>query len=297
MQGKRNGEPWLYLQEKLPGEDDYYQLERRELLAFSGSLIDETRKTGRMARLHKQITAQETGYQQKRRFLELEGVLVQWFNTSLLDRVFFMLEKGENRQEPSVEEEITKIIAYLDVLLRLEGNTVRWKTLTEMSDYFGFRITRKGLFRYRVEAQRVLFEQYGRRKVLEKLRTAPELLMKRLISEYIANDTEMVGKQKNLVKVGCLQVITAIKDLRYVPRDYEIYAYAVYVLVKKGLTGKAGEYTFPVDDPKFRRAVANATYNVKKRVLEKIWNSLPCVSFPGKETREPIVKTSPSRVH
>lgn len=270
MREKQTKESWLYSQEKFPGEDDYYQPERREMLAFTGSLIEETRETSRMAKLHRQITAHETDYRQKKRFLELEGMLVQWFSIALLDQVFFLLEKAGERQEPNLKEEITKLIAYMDVLLRLDGNTVRWKTLLEISDYFGFVVTRKSMFKYRIRAQKALFDQHGKRVILEKLRKSPELLMKRLIGEYIAKDMEMDGDQKNLVKVGCLQVITTIKNLRYTPRDYEIYAYAIYSLIKRGLTGKTGNYTFDIDNSQFRRAIANATYNLRTKVLGNV---------------------------
>ncbi|MHA2299199.1 MAG: hypothetical protein ACXAEU_15330 [Candidatus Hodarchaeales archaeon] len=296
MREKRKKEPKLHSFKKIPGEDDFYQPQTRKMLAFTGSLMTETRETRRMARLHKKITARETNYQQKRHFIELSGMLSQWFNTNLLDRVFHFLQDSDYRKEPSTEEEIIKIVANLDVLLRLEGNTIRWKTLIEISDYFLLEITRKSLFKYRTRAHRALFELHGRKLVLEKLRRAPDLLLKRLISEFIANDMEMDDEEKNLVKVGCLQVIMAINNLRYTPRDYEIYAYAIFSLMKKNLTGRAGKYSFPVDDPKFRRTIANATYNIKKRVIEKSWVSIPLVSFPDEGTEGSKIKAAINRI-
>ena len=70
---------------------------------------------------------------------------------------------------------------------------------------------------------------------------------------------------------GCFQIITGIQNLRYVPRDYEIYSYAIYTIVKKGLTNKAGKYIFPVDNQEMRRAISNAAYNIKLKVIKRIW--------------------------
>ena len=75
------------------------------------------------------------------------------------------------------------------------------------------------------------------------------------------------------VRTGCFQAITAMINLKYVPRDYEIYTYAIYAMIRKGLTGEPGKYIFPVDSEKFRRAIANATYNLKQKVLKKIWHT------------------------
>jgi hypothetical protein len=263
----------IYFRDKLSGEDDFYQPEKRELLAFSGSLIDEIPKAKNIARLHNKITAQETGYQQKRRFIELSGYLSQWFDTGFLDRVFLLLTKTDDRKEPSEEEEIKKIIAYIDVLLRLEGNTIRWKTLTEVSDYFFIEITRKNLFKYRLEAQKVLFEEYGKKVILDKLRSNTIPMMKRMVVDFISNDEDLDWGEKKIVKAGCYQVIAAMIQLRFIPRDYEIYAYATYILIKKGVTSHKGRYTFPVDDTLFRRAIANAIYKLKTKVLCQFWSS------------------------
>lgn len=259
--------------EKLSGEDDFYQPETREILAFSGTLMDKNPQNRRIARLHGRITAQETGYHQKRRFIELGGYLSQWFDKALLDKVFLLLSSTGDRKEPSDEEEIKKILAYIDVLLRLEGNTIRWKTLTEMSDYFLIDITRKGLFRYRIEAQQILFEKHGKREVLERLRRGTAELLKQLVVDFITSDPDLDWGEKQFVKAGCYQVIAAMEQLRFIPRDYEIYAYATYILVKKGITSHAGKYTFPVDDTNFRRAIANAIYKLKTAVLGKYWTS------------------------
>ncbi|MFW9995860.1 MAG: hypothetical protein ACFFD4_27725 [Candidatus Odinarchaeota archaeon] len=273
MQDKWNKKNRTHFIKKLPGEDDFYQSETREILAFSGSLIDETFQTKNIARLHNRITAQETGYQQKRRFIELGGYLSQWFDKGLLDRVFVLLKRTGDRKETAEEEEIKKILAYIDVILRLEGNTIRWKTLTEISDYFLFEITRKSLFKYRIEAQHVLFEQYGKKAVLEKLRGSGVPLMKRLVVDFISSDSDLNWGEKRLVQAGCLQVVTAMEKLRFIPRDYEIYAYATYILVKKGITSHSGKYTFPVDDTNFRRAIANAIYKLKTAVLCHFWST------------------------
>ncbi|MHA2319942.1 MAG: hypothetical protein ACXAC6_19570, partial [Candidatus Hodarchaeales archaeon] len=136
---------------KLSGEDDFFQYQNREILSFTGSMLDKTPQTHRIAKLHRKITLQETNYQKKRRFIEKIGILSQWFEISLLDRVSLLLEENMDRKENSEEEEIKKILAYLDVILRLDGNTIRWKTMYEMNEYFGFKITRKGLFKYRTE--------------------------------------------------------------------------------------------------------------------------------------------------
>jgi hypothetical protein len=259
---------------KLSGEDDFFQYQNREILSFTGSMLDKTPQTHRIAKLHRKITLQETNYQKKRRFIEKIGILSQWFDIKLLDRVSLFLEENMDRKEHSEEEEVKKMLAYLDVTLRLDGNTIRWKTLNELNEYFGFRITRKSLFKYRTEAHRALFYKYGKREVLEQLRKGPILLMKRLIVEYLISDPDL-GKgdneQKSSIKSGCFQIITGIKNLRYVPRDYEIYSYAVYTIVKKGLTKKAGKYIFPVDNQKMRRAISNATYNIKMKVIKRIW--------------------------
>ena len=258
---------------KLPDEDDFYRHQPREMLAFTGSLLDETPKTNRIAKLHKKITAQETKYSQKRRFIEYTGILSQWFETSILDQVFSLLQKEGDRKEKSTEEEIKKVLGYIDVLLRLEGNTIRWKLLIEISEYFEFKITRIELFKYRTEAQKSLFNRYDKKEVLGKLRKAPEFLMRRLIGEFLINDPDLDNELKIGVKTGCFQVITAMKNLRYIPKDYEIYAYATYMMVKKGLTGTSGKYFFPVDSSKMRRAISNATYNIKTKVVGKVWNS------------------------
>jgi hypothetical protein len=127
---------------KLSGEDDFFQYQNREILSFTGSMLDKTPQTHRIANLHKKITLQETNYQKKRRFIEKIGILSQWFEISLLDRVSLLLEENMDRKENSEEEEVKKILAYLDVMLRLDGNTIRWKTMYEMNEYFGFKITR-----------------------------------------------------------------------------------------------------------------------------------------------------------
>ena len=259
---------------KLSGEDDFFQYQNREILSFTGSMLDETPQTHRIAKLHKTITLQETNYQKKRRFIEKIGILSQWFEINLLDRVSLLLEENMDRKENSEEEEVKKILAYVDVMLRLDGNTIRWKTMYEMNQYFGFKITRKGLFKYRTEAQRALFYKYGKEKVLEKLRKGPTLLMKRLIVEYLINDPDLNNRdneQRSSVRAGCFHIITGMTNLRYVPRDYEIYSYAIYSIVKKGLTEKAGNYIFPVDNEKMRRAISNATYNIRMKVIRKIW--------------------------
>ncbi|MHA2296842.1 MAG: hypothetical protein ACXAEU_00155 [Candidatus Hodarchaeales archaeon] len=273
MQEKWEKELRNYFRNKLPGEDDFYKPERRELLAFSGSLIDKTPQGRQIAKLHNKITVQETGYQKKRRFIELGGYLSQWFETGLLDRVFLLLSKTDDRKEPTEEEEIKKILAYIDVHLRLEGNTIRWKTLTEISDYFFYEITRKSLFKYRLEAQKVLFEQHGRKIILDRLRSNTIPLMKRLVVDFISKDDDFDWGEKQIVKAGCYQVIAAIDQLRYIPRDYEIYAYATYIIIKKGVTSHKGKYTFPVDDTRFRRAIANAIYKLKTKVLCQFWSS------------------------
>ena len=128
---------------RLVGEDDFYRHQPRELLAFTGSTMEQTPKNYRIAKLHKKITAQETKYQKKRRFIEETGILYQWFETALLDRAFSLLNKQKDRKATTPEEEIKKILGYLDVLLRLEGNSIRWKVLTEINEYFEFEITRK----------------------------------------------------------------------------------------------------------------------------------------------------------
>ena len=260
---------------RLIGEDDFYRHQPRELLAFTGSTMEQTPKNHRIAKLHKKITAQETGYHQKRRFIEETGILSQWFETPLLDRAFSLLNKENDRKANTPEEEIKKILAYLDILLRLEGNSIRWKVLTEINEYFEFEITRTSLFKYRTEAQRSLFDQYGKKKVIEMLRKGPKLFMKRLISEYLGNDPDLTNEQKIQVRTGCFQVITGMNNIGYIPRDYEIYSYATYILVKKGITGNVGTYYFPVDNPKVRRAISNATYNIKMKVIEKIWTKEP----------------------
>lgn len=259
---------------KLSGEDDFFQYQNREILSFTGSMLDKTPQTHRIAKLHKTIMLQETNYQKKRRFMEKIGILSQWFEISLLDRVSLLLEENMDRKENSEEEEVKKILAYLDVMLRLDGNTIRWKTMYEMNEYFGFKITRKGLFKYRTEAHRALFYKYGKEKVLEKLRKGPTLLMKRLIVEYLINDPDLNNgdnEQRSSIKAGCFHIITGITNLRYVPRDYEIYSYAIYSIVKKGLIGKAGKYIFPIDNQTMRRAISNATYNIKIKVIKRIW--------------------------
>jgi hypothetical protein len=263
---------------RLSGDDDFYQDQSREMLSFTGSLMDETPKNYRIAKLHKKITAQETNYHQKRRFIEQTGILSQWFETRLLDRVFSLLEKDGDRKASSPEEEMKKILAYIDVLLRLEGNSIRWKILEEVNEYFNFDINRNSLFKYRTQAQRSLYTQHNKKTVFEKLRKGPTLFMKRLISEYLANDVDLTNEQKVDVKNGCFQVISAMKNIRYVPRDHEIYAYGTYMLVKKGLTGKNGKYSFPVDNEKVRKAIANATYNIKMKVITKAWKSKPVVT-------------------
>jgi hypothetical protein len=144
----------------------------------------------------------------------------------------------------------------------------------EMNEYFGFKITRKGLFKYRTEAHRALFYKYGKERVLEKLRKGPTLLMKRLIVEYLIDDPDLNNgnnEKRSSVKAGCFHIIAGMTNLRYVPRDYEIYSYAIYTIVKKGLVGKAGKYIFPVDNQKMRRAISNATYNIRIKVIKKIW--------------------------
>lgn len=264
----------ITIMSKLSGEDDFFQYQNREILSFTGSMLDETPQTQRIAKLHKKITLQETNYQKKRRFIEKIGILSQWFDINLLDRVSLLLEENMDRKENSEEEEVKKILAYVDVMLRLDGNTIRWKTMYEMNEYFGFRITRKSLFKYRTEAQRALFCKYGKEKVLEKLRKGPNLLMKRLVVEYLINDPDLkegTNEQRSSIKTGCFHIITGITNLRYVPRDYEIYSYAIYTIVKKGLTEKAGSYIFPVDDQTMRRAISNAAYNIRIKVIKKIW--------------------------
>lgn len=270
MQEKKSGEHRKRLLEKLQGEDDFYQHETREILAFSGSLMEKTPQNRHLARLHNRVTAQETNYQQKRRFIDIGGYLSQWFDTRLLDRAFTLLEN--TRKSASEEEEIKKSLAYIDVLLRLEGNTIRWKTLTEISDYFLLEITRKSLFKYRIEAQKSLFDQYGKKIVLEKLRGSGAPLMKRLVVDFISSDPDLDWGEKQLLKAGCYQVIAAMEQLRFIPRDYEIYAYATYILVKKGITNHPGKYMFPVDDTNFRRAIANAIYKLKTAVLGEFWS-------------------------
>jgi len=264
----------ITIKSKLSGEDDFYQYQNREILSFTGSMLDETPQTHRIAKLHKTITLQETNYQKKRRFIEKIGILSQWFEINLLDRVSLLLEENLDRKENSEEEEVKKILAYVDVMLRLDGNTVRWKTMYEMNKYFGFKITRKSLFKYRTEAQRALFYKYGKERVLEKLREGPNLLMKRLIVEYLIDDPDLNNgnnEQRSSIKAGCFHIITGIINLRYVPRDYEIYSYAIYSIVKKGLTEKPGKYIFPVDDQVMRRAISNAAYNIRMKVIRKIW--------------------------
>ncbi|MFW9995637.1 MAG: hypothetical protein ACFFD4_26600 [Candidatus Odinarchaeota archaeon] len=265
----------LPLSRRLPGEDDYYQTKPRRLLSFTGSLVESAPKQQmkRIASLHNKITAQETGYQNKRRFIELGGILSQWFETGLLDQVFLLLGKITDRKESSEEEEIKKILAYLDVILRFQGNTIRWKTLTEISSYFSFELTRKSLFKYRYEVQKALSDQYGKKVFFEKILESPTLLMKRLVVEFISHDSELNREQKREVHASCYQLITAMKDLKFIPRDYEIYSYAAYSLIKKELTGVSGRYTFPVDNPKFRRAISNAIYKIKTQVIMKIWSA------------------------
>ncbi|MFW9996107.1 MAG: hypothetical protein ACFFD4_28965, partial [Candidatus Odinarchaeota archaeon] len=264
--------------------DDFYQPETREMLAFTGSLIDKTPQTRSIARIHNRITAQETDYPQKRRFIELGGYLSQWFDPELLDRVFILLSKIRDRKEPSEEEEIKKILAYIDVLLRLEGNTIRWKILIEISDYFLIAITRKSLFKYRIEAQQVLFEQHGQKTILEKIRGETVPLMKRLVIDFVTSDKNLSWGEKHLVQAGCFQIVAAMEQLRFIPRDYEIYAYATYVLAKKGVTGRSGKYAFPVDDTQFRRAIANAIYKLKTKVLAQFW------SMDSKEVQKRLIE-------
>ncbi|MHA2295443.1 MAG: hypothetical protein ACXADA_05465 [Candidatus Hodarchaeales archaeon] len=275
MQEKESKQRTLYSigNTPLPGEDDHFQPRRREILTFTGSLVDKTRKTRHIADLHNKITAQETGYQQKRRYLELGGILSQWFETSLLDSVFDVLIKTGDRKESSDEEEIKKILAYYDVFLRFnQGSTIRWKTLEDMSDYFGFKITKKGLYKYRYEIQKILSDQHGKKAFLEKMFASPVLLMKRLVVDFISQDKDLNDNQKIVVKACCYQIITTMKKLRFIPRDYEIYAYAVYMLIKKELTGYSScKYDFPVDDRKFRRAISNAIYKIKTNVIKEVW--------------------------
>lgn len=261
---------------RLSGEDDFFQHQNRELLSFTGSILDETPENYRIAKLHKKILLQETNYHQKRRFMEKVGILSQWFEVDLLDRVALLLEENMDRKENSEEEEIKKILAYLDVMLRLDGNIIRWKTMVEMNEYFGFKITRRSLFKYRTEAHRALFNKFGKKRVLEKLKTGPSLLMKRLVVEYLTSDPDFHNKnneEKSSITRGCFHIINGMNNLRYVPRDYEIYSYAVYTIVKKGLTGKAGTYVFPVKNQKTKRAISNAVYNIKIKVIKKIWQS------------------------
>ncbi|MFW9995548.1 MAG: hypothetical protein ACFFD4_26155 [Candidatus Odinarchaeota archaeon] len=269
LQEKESEESILHLTGKLSGDDDFYRSNRREFLSFTGSLIKATPEMRSIARLHNKITSEETTYPRKRRFIELGGYLSQWFEIELLDRVFSLLEKTEDRKESSEEEEIKKILAYIDVILRLDGNTIRWKTLTEISDYFLLEITRKSLYKYRYEAQKAFADHYGKETVLKKLLGSPVMLMKRLVVEFISHDKELDEEQKRDLRSSCYQLITTMNNRKFIPRDYEIYSFAIYSLIKQAVTGTVTKHNFPVDDPKFRRAVSNAIYKIKTRITSE----------------------------
>ncbi|MHA1168029.1 MAG: hypothetical protein ACTSRU_09420 [Candidatus Hodarchaeales archaeon] len=248
------------------GRDDYYTPEYRDILVFNGTLLDNYR----LAKLHNRITANETGYSKKRRFIELAGILNQWFDTNLLDKASILLVRSGDRLSRSHAEEITKYLAFIDTLLRLEGNTVRWKTILEISDYFNISLTRKKMFKYRLEAQRILAKYQGRLQVLKKLRKSPEIIMKKIAWEFIAADGNMSAEEKKRVRKKCFKLIESFKASGFIPRDFEIYGFAVYYLTRKECLKKPGNYSynFPVSTPAFNRSISNAIYNIKKKVIE-----------------------------
>ncbi|MHA2334496.1 MAG: hypothetical protein ACXAEU_20885, partial [Candidatus Hodarchaeales archaeon] len=244
---------------------DYFKPGFREILVFKGTLRMD--RHNKLARLHNQITASETGYNHKRRYLEQVGILSQWFDTAMLDKISILLEKNGDRRKSSLEEEIKKFLAYIDCFLRLEGNIIRWKTIVDINEYFNLEINKKSLFKYRVEAQKHLFDHYGRKMVLTKLRKSSILIMKRIANEFITTDAELDVQAKNSVRDSCFKVIDQFKIKRFIPRDHEIYAFAVYYMVKKGMNVDLGKYNFPVNDPKFRRSISNAIYNIRTKIF------------------------------
>ncbi|MFW9997251.1 MAG: hypothetical protein ACFFD4_34725 [Candidatus Odinarchaeota archaeon] len=250
---------------RLPGDDDYYQLGFREILGFNGTLLDNSNR--KLAKLHNQITSSETGYRKKRRYLELTGILTQWFDTAVLDQISLILERCDDRRESSLEEEIKKYLAFIDCFLRLEGNAIRWETFNEINEYFNMKIAKKSLFKYRVEAQKLFIDKYGRKHVLTKLAKSSVLIMKRIACEFITKDCDLSLEEKTIIREGSLQIIDMFKIKQFIPRDLEIYAFSAYYLVKKGIAGDNGKYNFPVDDSSFRRSISNAVYNIKTKVI------------------------------
>ncbi|MHA2335481.1 MAG: hypothetical protein ACXAEU_25855, partial [Candidatus Hodarchaeales archaeon] len=166
------------------------------------------------------------------------------------------------------EQEIKKILAYIDCLLRLDGNTIRWKTLVEIGDYFGFEINKRSLFKHRFRAHEAFFASHGRKWVLEKLRKSPVLIMKQVVTDFITTDTGLSLEEKMHARKESFRIIDMIRAKRFIPRDYEIYAHAIYQLVTKN------NYTLPVDElpiptPRFKKAVINAIYNIQTKVLKE----------------------------
>ncbi|MHA2295914.1 MAG: hypothetical protein ACXAEU_26590 [Candidatus Hodarchaeales archaeon] len=264
LESEDTREPSLALT-KRPGDDDYYQPDFREILGFNGTLRAD--RHNKLAKLHNQITTSETRYNYKRRYLEQVGILSQWFDTAILDQVSLILEKISDRCESNLEEEIKKFLAFIDCFLRLEGNTIRWKTFIEINNYFSLKITKKNLFKYRIEAQKMLFERFGRREVIQKLRNSSVLITKRIANDFITTDNHLSLQEKIIVRKSCFHIISKFKMKQFIPRDHEIYAFAAYYIAKKGIIDDIGKYNFPIDNPKFRRSISNAIYNIKIKVM------------------------------
>ncbi len=98
---------------RLSGEDDFFQHQNREMLSFTGSILDNTPQTYRIAKLHNRITVQETKFHKKRYFIEQAGMLSQWFDINLLDRAVSLLDKIGSRKDSSIEEEIKKTLTMI----------------------------------------------------------------------------------------------------------------------------------------------------------------------------------------
>ncbi|MFX0208067.1 MAG: hypothetical protein ACFFDT_18925 [Candidatus Hodarchaeota archaeon] len=216
----------------------------------------------RLSRLHQQISSQENQLDSKtvHRNLDLASRLQQWFPIAILDEAILELHKTDLTKVVSTKNALVRILAYIECVLRIRCRTIPWKTLDEISQEFGIHIEKNAIAKMKFQAiKNGVFSEFFRENSIKESFDVVRAQIAMKIPHLPVNPVEKKAIL-NLAKKVC----DFLEKKRQIPKDPEIYGYAIVEIVYKHVTSKRALVT--VYDRRMKKQVSTAIHYIRKKL-------------------------------
>ncbi|MFX1514342.1 MAG: hypothetical protein ACFFCQ_17345 [Promethearchaeota archaeon] len=242
----------------------------RPLRWKNGSIISNTSSAdykavySKLSRLHQQISSQENHLDSKtvHRNLDLASRLQQWFPIAIIDEAVTELHKTDLTKVIETKSALIRILGYIECVLRIRCRTIPWKTLDAINEEFGMQLTKSDIGKAKFQAiKNNAFPEFFRKHFISESFSVLRGQIAMNIPQLPVNPSEkkeILFITKSLCKL--------LEEIRQIPKDPEIYGYAIIEMAYKQVTKKRALVT--IHDRKMKKQISTAIHYIKKKLSE-----------------------------